>query len=83
MNDGPAGLRAVDLVSGFPPGITAVAAWNKVLIRQHGRAIAEEFRTKGTHIYLGPAMDAWLQIGTYRLPFSPLQVLSQYLPLNV
>jgi beta-glucosidase len=57
MNDGPAGLRSVDLVSGFPAGITAAATWNKDLIRQRGQAIAEEFRTKGAHIYLGPAMD--------------------------
>lgn len=57
MNDGPAGMRAVDLVSGFPPGITAASTWNKDLIRQRGEAIAEEFRAKGAHVYLGPAMD--------------------------
>lgn len=57
MNDGPAGMRAVDLVSGFPAGITAAATWNRDLIRQRGQAIGEEFRSKGAHVFLGPAMD--------------------------
>ncbi|KAF8290885.1 glycoside hydrolase [Clavulina sp. PMI_390] len=57
MNDGPAGMRAVDLVSGFPAGITAAATWNRTLIRARGQAIGEEFRTKGAHVFLGPAMD--------------------------
>ncbi|KAF8310466.1 glycoside hydrolase [Clavulina sp. PMI_390] len=57
MNDGPAGMRSVDLVSGFPAGITAAATWNRALIRARGQAIGEEFRTKGAHVFLGPAMD--------------------------
>lgn len=57
MNDGPSGLRAVDLVSGFPSGISAAATWNKDLIQQRGQAIGEEFRSKGAHVFLGPAMD--------------------------
>ncbi|KAF9515677.1 glycoside hydrolase family 3 protein [Hydnum rufescens UP504] len=57
MNDGPAGLREVDLVSGFPAGINAAATWNKALMQQRGEAIGEEFRTKGAHVFLGPAMD--------------------------
>lgn len=50
-------MRAVDLVSGFPPGITAAATFNRDLIQQRGVAIGEEFRTKGAHVFLGPAMD--------------------------
>lgn len=57
MNDGPAGLREVDLVSGFPAGITTAATFNKSLIQARGVAIGEEFRTKGAHVFLGPAMD--------------------------
>jgi beta-glucosidase-like glycosyl hydrolase len=57
MNDGPAGLREVDLVSGFPASINAAATWNKALMQQRGEAIGEEFRTKGAHVFLGPAMD--------------------------
>lgn len=57
MNDGPAGMRGVDLVSGFPAGITAAATWNKDLIQQRGVAIGQEYRTKGAHVWLGPAMD--------------------------
>lgn len=57
MNDGPAGMRGPDLVSGFPAGITTAATFNRTLMRQRGQAIGEEFRTKGAHVWLGPAMD--------------------------
>ncbi|KAH7105390.1 glycoside hydrolase superfamily [Auriculariales sp. MPI-PUGE-AT-0066] len=56
-SDGPAGLRAVDLVSAFPSGINAAATFNRDLIRRRGVAIGEEFRVKGAHAYLGPALD--------------------------
>ncbi|KAF9515679.1 glycoside hydrolase family 3 protein [Hydnum rufescens UP504] len=52
MNDSPAGLRDIDLVYAFPTGLNAVATWNKTLMPQQG----EEFRTKGAHVFLGPAM---------------------------
>lgn len=57
MQDGPAGMRAADLVSGFPAGITVAATFNKALMRQRGTAIGEEFRAKGAHVFLGPALD--------------------------
>ena len=50
-------MRDVDLVSGFPAGINVAATFNRNLIQQRGIAIAEEFRVKGAHVYLGPAMD--------------------------
>ncbi|KAJ1308797.1 hypothetical protein OPQ81_004487 [Rhizoctonia solani] len=57
MNDGPAGIRAVKNVTGFPTGINAASTFSRRLMRARGKAIGEEFRGKGIHIYLGPAID--------------------------
>ncbi|EGG00630.1 family 3 glycoside hydrolase [Melampsora larici-populina 98AG31] len=58
MQDGPAGLRNVDdLVSAFPAGISVAATWNRKLMRARGVAMGEEWRAKGAHVYLGPAVD--------------------------
>ncbi|KAF8743320.1 Glycoside hydrolase family 3 protein, partial [Rhizoctonia solani] len=57
MNDGPAGIRAVKNVTGFPTGINAASTFSRRLMRARGKAIGEEFRGKGIHIFLGPAMD--------------------------
>ncbi|KAF9056377.1 glycoside hydrolase family 3 protein [Panaeolus papilionaceus] len=57
LQDSPLGIRFADLVSAFPAGINAAATWNRTLIRQRGVALGEEFRGKGVHITLGPAMN--------------------------
>ncbi|KAH9817912.1 family 3 glycoside hydrolase [Melampsora americana] len=58
MQDGPAGLRDVDdLVSAFPAGISVAATWDRKLMRARGVAMGEEWRAKGAHVYLGPAVD--------------------------
>ncbi|KAF8607864.1 glycoside hydrolase family 3 protein [Ceratobasidium sp. AG-I] len=57
MNDGPAGIRAVKNVTGFPTGINAASTFSRRLIRARGQAIGEEFRAKGIHYFLGPAID--------------------------
>ncbi|CAK5269088.1 unnamed protein product [Mycena citricolor] len=57
MNDGPAGIRLVNNVTGFPAGINAAATFSRRLMQLRGQALAEEFRGKGIHVYLGPAMD--------------------------
>ncbi|KAL0573526.1 hypothetical protein V5O48_008431 [Marasmius crinis-equi] len=57
MSDGPAGMRLVKNVTGFPSGINVASTFSKRLMRARGVAMAEEFRTKGSHIFLGPAMD--------------------------
>lgn len=57
FQDGPAGLRLIKNVTGFPAGINAAATFSRRLIRARGQAIGEEFRGKGVHVYLGPAMD--------------------------
>ncbi|KAG8939326.1 hypothetical protein FRC03_006374, partial [Tulasnella sp. 419] len=57
LQDAPLGVRFADKVSVFPAGINAAATWDRDLIRQRGVALAEEFRGKGVHVALGPAMN--------------------------
>ncbi|KAH9817911.1 family 3 glycoside hydrolase [Melampsora americana] len=58
MQDGPAGLRAVDeYVTAFPAGISVAATWDRKLMRARGVALGEEWRAKGSHVFLGPAAD--------------------------
>ncbi|KAF8349160.1 glycoside hydrolase family 3 protein [Amanita rubescens] len=57
LNDGPAGLRLVKNVTGFPSGINTASTFSRRLMRARGEAMAEEFRGKGVNVLLGPAMD--------------------------
>ncbi|KAF8881940.1 glycoside hydrolase family 3 protein [Gymnopilus junonius] len=57
MSDGPAGLRLVTNVTAFPSGLNTAATFSRRLMRARGVALGEEFRGKGSHVYLGPAMD--------------------------
>ncbi|KAF7319475.1 Glycoside hydrolase family 3 protein [Mycena chlorophos] len=57
MNDGPAGVRLVKNVTGFPPGIAVSSTFSRRLMQARGVALGEEFRGKGINMYLGPAMD--------------------------
>ncbi|KAF8580003.1 glycoside hydrolase family 3 protein [Ramaria rubella] len=57
LNDGPAGVRTVDLVTGFPAGINVASTFSRRLMRARGQAIGEEFRGKGINVMLGPDMD--------------------------
>ncbi|KAF2085642.1 glycoside hydrolase family 3 protein [Saccharata proteae CBS 121410] len=54
LSDGPLSLRTADYVSVFPAGLTAAASWDRDLIHTRGRYLGEEFRAKGSHIFLGP-----------------------------
>ncbi|GME23845.1 putative beta-glucosidase m [Neofusicoccum parvum] len=56
LNDGPAGVRGTELVSGFASGVHVAAAWNRDLARDRGRAIGAESRAKGVNVWLGPVM---------------------------
>ncbi len=47
LNDGPAGLRLVKNVTGFPSGINSASTFSRRLMRARGEAMAEEFRGKG------------------------------------
>ncbi|KAF8162824.1 glycoside hydrolase family 3 protein [Crassisporium funariophilum] len=57
LQDGPAGMRLVKNVTGFPTGINAASTFSRRLIRARGVALGEEFRGKGAHVFLGPALD--------------------------
>lgn len=50
------GLRYVDHISAFPPGITTGATWNRTLIRDRGIALGLEARRKGVNVLVGPSM---------------------------
>lgn len=57
LNDGPAGIRQTKFTTGFPTGINAAATFSRRLMTARGVALGEEFRGKGIHVYLGPALD--------------------------
>lgn len=57
LQDGPVGVRYADKISVFPAGINAAASWNRSLIRQRAAAMGAEFKGKGIHVALGPAMN--------------------------
>src|SRR5436853_7427472 len=59
MSDGPNGARG-DAFSGgvtaaaFPAGTVLAATWNPALVERVGQALAEETKTKGAQVLLGP-----------------------------
>ncbi|KAF7324637.1 putative beta-glucosidase L [Mycena kentingensis (nom. inval.)] len=57
FQDGPAGVRMTQGVTGFPTGINTASTFSRRLMRARGVALGEEFRDKGIHVFLGPAMD--------------------------
>ncbi|KAF6766400.1 cellulose-binding beta-glucosidase [Ephemerocybe angulata] len=57
LQDGPLGIRYADKITAFPAGINAAATFNRTLIRQRGADMGAEFRGKGVHVALGPAMN--------------------------
>lgn len=63
VTDGPNGARGGGgLVGGpkaacFPCGIALGATWNPALMSEIGAALAEETRTKGADVLLGPTMN--------------------------
>ncbi len=56
MADGPHGVRD-GLATSFPVGIGMAAMWDTAMARQIGIAMGKEFRGKGKHQALGPALD--------------------------
>ncbi|KAF7324748.1 Glycoside hydrolase family 3 protein [Mycena kentingensis (nom. inval.)] len=57
FQDGPAGVRLTKNVTGFPTGINVASTFSRRLMQARGVALGEEFRGKGVHVFLGPAMD--------------------------
>ena len=63
VTDGPNGARGGgSLIGGvksaaFPVGIALGATWNPDLVREIGAALAEEAKSKGAHVLLGPTIN--------------------------
>ena len=63
VTDGPNGARGGgSLIGGvksasFPVGIALGATWNPDLVREIGGALAEEAKSKGAHVLLGPTIN--------------------------
>ena len=62
LSDGPTGVRGSGLSGGaraacFPCGSALAATWNPELVGRLGAALAEEARTKGAHVVLGPTVN--------------------------
>ncbi len=62
VSDGPSGVRGQRFVGGppsvsFPCGAALGATWDVDLVRRVGAALAEEARSKGAHVVLGPTVN--------------------------
>jgi len=65
MTDGPHGVRTdgqgseriVSTSTAYPTGISMASTWNRDLIEQAGKALAEETHHLGCHILLGPCVN--------------------------
>ncbi|KAG9008319.1 hypothetical protein FRB90_009001 [Tulasnella sp. 427] len=57
LEDSPLGVRFADYVTAFPAGINVAATFDRHLMRKRGEAMGKEFRDKGVHVALGPAMN--------------------------
>jgi beta-glucosidase len=56
LSDAGNGLRATDLVNGWPSGIHVGASWNRDLAYQRALHMGGEFKTKGVNVALGPVV---------------------------
>jgi beta-glucosidase len=54
LQDGPLGVRYGKSVNAFTPGIQAASTWDRALMRERGKFMAEEAKGCGVHVLLGP-----------------------------
>ncbi|KAF8424818.1 glycoside hydrolase superfamily [Tirmania nivea] len=54
LQDGPVGLRGVDLATVFPAGVTTASTWDRELMYLRSRAMGVENRIKGVNVALAP-----------------------------
>ena len=57
LHDGPSGVRFSKSTQSWQAGINTAATFNKTLMYEVGKAQGKEFREKGVHVVLGPAMN--------------------------
>ncbi|KAF3039252.1 hypothetical protein E8E11_004825 [Didymella keratinophila] len=56
LQDGPLAIRQAIYVDVFSAGLSAAASWDRPLVRQRGAYMGAEFKTKGSHVALGPVV---------------------------
>ncbi|KAL1877654.1 hypothetical protein Plec18167_004619 [Paecilomyces lecythidis] len=56
LQDSGNGVRATDMVNGYPPGLHVGAAWNRELAYERGHYMGAEFKRKGANVVLGPVV---------------------------
>ncbi|KAJ9266118.1 CAZyme family GH3 [Paecilomyces variotii] len=56
LQDSGNGVRATDMVNGYPPGLHVGAAWNRDLAYERGHYMGAEFKRKGANVVLGPVV---------------------------
>ncbi|KAK5111353.1 hypothetical protein LTR62_005193 [Meristemomyces frigidus] len=54
LQDGPLGVRYLQGVTAFPPGVQAAATWNTSLMYARGNALGTESKGVGVNVQLGP-----------------------------
>ncbi|KAE8418625.1 glycoside hydrolase superfamily [Aspergillus pseudocaelatus] len=54
LQDGPMGIRNADYASVFVSGVSAASTWDRKVLYDRGKAMAQEFKDKGAHVHLGP-----------------------------
>ena len=57
LHDGPSGVRFSKNTQSWQAAINTAATFNKTLMYEVGKAQGKEFREKGVHVVLGPAMN--------------------------
>ncbi|KAI7895405.1 glycoside hydrolase superfamily [Mucor mucedo] len=57
LQDGPLGVRGANNVTSGVAGINAAASFDKMAIRARADYLGKEFRGKGIHVQLGPAVN--------------------------
>ena len=56
LQDGPLAVRQAVYVSVFPAQLSVAASWDRSLAHQRAQSMGNEFRGKGAHVALGPAI---------------------------
>lgn len=57
MSDGPQGVGTWGSSTAYPCGICLAATWNEELAHAYGEALAQDCRSRGVNILLGPAVN--------------------------
>ena len=57
LQDGPAGVRYSTATQSWQAGINTATTFNRTLMYEVGKAQGKEFREKGVHVALAPAMN--------------------------